>query len=146
MEPKSFEMKPLDIAPKIAISGGVYLIPAEKVQTINKINYLSVIIYWEYTSSQATFEDAKALCKSRCMLLMNVDDKTESKDVSDFLKNAGLAAESFHCSKKEAPDSCNVMLNSQIQADSCDKKINFICEAKKYSNHPIYYIHIFKTK
>jgi hypothetical protein len=30
-DPKSFEMKPLQIAPKIEISGGVYLIPAEKV-------------------------------------------------------------------------------------------------------------------
>jgi hypothetical protein len=31
IDPKSFEMKPLEIAPKIAIAGGVYLIPAEKV-------------------------------------------------------------------------------------------------------------------
>jgi hypothetical protein len=84
-----------------------------------------------FCSSQATFEDAKVMCKSRGMSLMMVDDETESNDVSDFLKNAGLGAESFLCSKKEAPSRCSVILNSQIQSDSCDKKINFICEAKK---------------
>jgi len=31
IDPKVFEMKPLEVAPKIAIAAGVYLIPAEKV-------------------------------------------------------------------------------------------------------------------
>jgi hypothetical protein len=125
IDPKTFEMKPLEVAPKLEIAGGVYLIPAEKVlchtitgQVLNEI-------------SQATFEDAKVMCKSRGMLLMTVDDETETNDVSEFLENSGLAAESFLCSKKEAPSGCSVMLNSQIQTASCDKKINFICEAKK---------------
>jgi len=83
--------------------------------------------------SQATFEDAKVMCKSRGMSLMTLDDQTETNDVSDFLKNSGLAAELFRCSKNEAQSGCSVMLNSQIQTESCDKKINFICEAKKYS-------------
>lgn len=52
--------------------------------------------------------------------------------VLDFLKNFGLAAEPFLCSKKETPGSCSVMHNSHIKTESCDKKLNFICEAKKY--------------
>jgi hypothetical protein len=79
------------------------------------------------------------MCKSKGMSLMMVDDETESNDVSDFLKKAGLASESFHCSKKGASaGSCSVMSNSRIQTDSCDTKINFICEAKKY----FYYINL----
>ena len=31
IDPKSFDMKPVLVAPKIEISGGVYLIPSEKV-------------------------------------------------------------------------------------------------------------------
>jgi hypothetical protein len=31
IDPKTFELKPLEFAPKIAIAGGEYLIPAEKV-------------------------------------------------------------------------------------------------------------------
>jgi hypothetical protein len=84
-----------------------------------------------FYQSQATLEDAKILCKSRGMSLMTLDDETETTGVSDFLKNAGLAAESFLCSKKDVPSGCSVVLNSQIQTESCDKKFNFICEAKK---------------
>jgi hypothetical protein len=32
IDPKSFEMKPVLVAPKIEIAGGVYLIPSEKVR------------------------------------------------------------------------------------------------------------------
>jgi hypothetical protein len=81
--------------------------------------------------SQATLEDAKVLCKSRGMSLTMLDDEAETTGVSDFLKNAGLASESFLCSKKDIPSGCSVMLNSQIQTESCEKKFNFICEAKK---------------
>jgi hypothetical protein len=62
---------------------------------------------------------------------MMLDDETETTGVSDFLNNAGLASESFLCSKKDKPSRCSVMLNSQIQTESCEKKFNFICEAKK---------------
>jgi hypothetical protein len=31
IDPKTFEMQPTKVAPKIEISGGVYLIPSEKV-------------------------------------------------------------------------------------------------------------------
>jgi hypothetical protein len=60
-----------------------------------------------------------------------LDDEKETTGVSDFLKNSGLGAESFFCSKKETPNDCSIMHNSQIQTESCDKKFNFICEAKK---------------
>jgi hypothetical protein len=82
---------------------------------------------------QATLEEAKELCKSRGMLLLMLDDEKETDGVSDFLKNSGLAAESFLCSKKETSNGCSIILNSQIQTESCDKKFNFVCEAKKYN-------------
>jgi hypothetical protein len=33
IDPKSFDMKPVKVAPKIEIAGGVYLIPSEKVRS-----------------------------------------------------------------------------------------------------------------
>jgi hypothetical protein len=46
IDPKSFDMKPVQMAPKIEISGGVYLIPSEKVRSlVNSVTYTLELIF-----------------------------------------------------------------------------------------------------
>jgi len=111
---------------------------------------------------QATYEEAKAMCNSKGMDMVSMETEAESDSIANFFESAGLSSLPFFSSLKKGAEStfqwqsglaadflnwapnqpaknggdCTAMFNLLLQSQSCDQKLNFMCEAKKYSHFP----------
>lgn len=124
-------MQPLKSAPEVTIGAGVYLIPSEKVATLNLL--IQTTCYLAFY--KATFKDADKMCKSKGMQVMQLESKEESNSIAKFLNDAGFSSTPFYAAQTGTDpkilNGCNSLLNSMLRSEPCNKKMNFMCEKSR---------------